>query len=326
VSDGEYAGDPLDLSRRWEGDNCQSSADCSAAGHLTRSGDDLYVAVEVTDDTLGTVLDASDCKRHWRTDSVELAFDPAGDSENTSTTFKLLALPTTTEGEVCYGRDADNNQGTGAETAPDVEVASTVSDPYDGYVIEAKIPASSLPSTVDPDHLGFNAFVYDSDTQDKTGQTRIGWSVWQGVQGDPYRWGVVELPGWTPPDVATSEPVIPSEALASADSPQTIAQSVRNGVPLGGGPAADPASSATLRSATGGSDSVAAALSVTGSGTAHLFVVSGSDVLGSTVEPVTDTGRVVVDLPVTASADGARVLLAYVADSGGTTSTARPVR
>ncbi|HYJ68806.1 MAG TPA: sugar-binding protein [Nocardioidaceae bacterium] len=326
VSDGEYAGDPLDLSRVWEGDDCESAADCSAIGHLTRYGDDFYVAVEVTDDTLGTVLDASDCKRHWRTDSVELAFDPTGDSENTSTTFKLLALPTTTEGEVCYGRDADNDQGPGAETAPDLDVASTLSDPYAGYVIEAKIPASSLPSTVDPDHLGFNAFVYDSDTQDKTGQTRIGWSVWQGVQGDPYRWGIVELPAWTPPDVPTSEPVIPSESLASADSPQTIAQSVRNGVALGGGPAADPDSSATLSSATAGSGQVTATLSVTGPGTAHLFVVSDGDVLGSVREEVTDTGPVDVNIPVSGSTDGARVLLAYVADSGGTTSTAGPVQ
>jgi LmbE family N-acetylglucosaminyl deacetylase len=326
VSAGEYSGAPLDLSRLWEGSNCESAQDCSAVGHLIRSGDDFYVAVEVTDDTLGTVLDASDCKRHWRTDSVELAFDPAGDSENTSTTFKLLALPTTTDGEVCYGRDADNNQGPGAETAPHVEVASTVSDPYSGYVIESKIPATALPGTVDPGHMGFNAFVYDSDTQDKTGQTRIGWSTWGGVQGDPYRWGVVRFPGWTPPDVADSEPVIPSVALASADSPQTIAQSVRNGVPLGGGPAADPDSSAVLRSASGDGDSVAATLRVSGSGEAHLFVVSEGDVLGSTTESVSDTGRVAIDVPVSGDADGARALLAYVADAGGTTSTASAVR
>ena len=189
-------------------------------------------------------------------------------------------------------------------------MASTVSDPYSGYVIEAKIPAASLPGTVDPGHLGFNAFVYDSDTQYKTGQTRIGWSTWGGVQGDPYRWGVVRFPGWTPPDVADSEPVIPSEALASADSPQTIAQSVRNGVPLGGGPAADPDSSAVLRSASASSDRVAATLQV----------------LGSTVEAVSDAGRVVIDVPVSGDADGARALLAYVADSGGTTSTASAVR
>lgn len=326
VSDGEYGGEPLDLSRRWEGSACESASDCSAVGHLTRSGDDIYVAVEVTDDTLGTVLDASDCKRHWRTDSVEIALDPAGTSENTSTTFKLLALPTTTEGDACYGRDADNNQGPGAETAPSVGVASTVSDPYSGYVIEAKIPAAELPGTVDPEHLGFNAFVYDSDTQDKTGQTRIGWSTWQGVQGDPYRWGIVRFPGWTPPEVEDSEPVIPSDVLASEDSPQTIAQSVRNGVPLGGGPAADADSSAVLRSATAASGGVEATLRASGPGAAHLFVVSSGEVLGSTVETVSDTGRVDVEIPTSDSADSARVLLAYVADSGGTTSSAAPVR
>ena len=42
--------------------------------------------------------------------------------------------------------------------------------------------------------MGLNIFVYDSDTQDKTGQTRIGWSTWGGVQGDPYRWGVARCP------------------------------------------------------------------------------------------------------------------------------------
>ena len=326
VSPGEYSGAPLNLSRLWEGSPCDSAQDCSAVGHLTRSGDDIYVAVEVTDDTLGTVLDASDCKRHWRTDSVEVALDPAGDSENTSTTFKIGVLPTTTEGHVCFGRDADNNQGPGAQTAPDVQVASTVSNPYHGYVVEAKIPATELPSTVDPDHMGFNAFVYDSDTQDKTGQTRIGWSTWGGVQGDPYRWGLARFPGWTPPDVPTSDPVIPSDALASADSPQTIAQSVRNGVPLGGGPAADPGSSAVLQSASAGSGSVSATLRVRGTGEAHVFVVSGGDVLGSKVESVSGTGRVVIDVPVSGDASGARALLAYVADSGGTTSSASQVR
>ena len=57
-----------------------------------------------------------------------------------------------------------------------------------------------------------------------------------------------------------------------------------------------------------------------------VFAVSDGDVLGSKVEPVSDTGRVTINVPVSGSAAGARVLLAYVADSGGTTSTATPVR
>ncbi len=328
VGAGEYAGAPLDLSRLWEGSPCTSAADCSATGHVTRSGDDLYIAVEVTDDVLGTVLDQSDCKRHWRVDSVELAIDPDGTSENTSTTFKAFVLPTTTEGGPCYGRDADNRQGPGAQTAPGMEVATAVSSPYTGYIVEAKIPATELPSTVDPDHMGFNAFVYDSDTQDKTGQTRLGWSTWGGVQGDPYRWGIATVPGWTPPTVPTQEPVIPSEALLSVDSPQSIAQAVRNGVPLAGGPAADPASSATVVSAVAGASAVSVTIEARGPGEAHVFVVGADgDVLGSRVEALTADPSAVVDVPVSAPVPaGSRVLMAYDADSGGTTSSAAPVQ
>ncbi len=327
VSSGEYAGNSIDLSRLWEGSPCTSAADCSATGHVTRFGDDLYVAVEVTDDVLGTQLDRSDCKRHWRTDSVEIALDPTGRSENTSTTFKTGILPTTAQGGPCFERDADNRQGPGSETAPGMEVASTVSSPYQGYVIEAKIPATVLPATVDPQHLGMNVFVYDSDTQDKTGQTRIGWSTWGGVQGDPYRWGLATTPGWTPPDVPTSDPVIPSEALLSVNSPQTIAQSVRNGVPVAGGPAAAEGTSAVATRAVGFHSRVRVRVDVAGPGEAHVFVVSpGGEVLGSRVVALApDARRVRVPVSATPPA-GSRVLMAYLADAGGTTSSAVPIR
>jgi LmbE family N-acetylglucosaminyl deacetylase len=326
VTDGEYSGHSIDLSRVWEGSACQSAADCSATGHLTRSGDDFYVAVEMTDDVLGTVLDASDCKRHWRTDSVEIALDPAGTSENTSTTFKALVLPTTTEGGPCYGRDADNHQGPGAETAPTMEIASTVTSPYTGYVVEAKIPAAELPATVDPQHLGLNVFVYDSDTQDKTGQTRIGWSTWGGVQGDPYRWGVATVPGWAAPSVPTAEPVIPTDVLLSVDSPQTIAQSVRNGVPVAGGPAATRGTSAVVTAAAASGTSVTATVDVDGPGEAHAFVVGPDEtILGSVVQDLA-TGDATLEIPVSSSPPaGSRVLMAYVADAGGTTSSAADV-
>ncbi|MDN5856578.1 MAG: NEW3 domain-containing protein, partial [Actinomycetia bacterium] len=155
IDDGEYTAE-IDLSRRWEGDECESADDCSATGYLTRKGDDLYYAVDVVDDELGTVLAQSDCKRHWRTDSLEVAIDPDGRSENTSSTFKQLVLPTTQEGGPCTARDADNHQG--PIDNPDVKVASKMKDPFTGYVIEGKIPASVLPSTVDPEHMGLNMF------------------------------------------------------------------------------------------------------------------------------------------------------------------------
>jgi LmbE family N-acetylglucosaminyl deacetylase len=327
VSAGEYAGNTIDLSRLWEGAPCTSAADCSATGHVTRFGNDLYVAVEVTDDVLGTKVDQSDCKRHWRTDSVELAIDPNGRSENTSTTFKTGIFPTTAQGGACFERDADSHQGPGAETAPGMQVVSTLSSPYTGYVIETKIPATVLPSTIDPQHLGFNAFVYDSDTQDKTGQTRIGWSTFGGVQGDPYRWGVATTPGWAPPSVPTKTPVIPTDGLLSVNSPQTIAQSVRNGVPIAGGPAAEAGTSAVATGAVQQGSSVRVQVDVDGPGEAHAFVVDPTGkILGSTVATLTP-GTTSLDVAVSSAPPaGSRLLMAYAADAGGTTSSAAAVQ
>jgi LmbE family N-acetylglucosaminyl deacetylase len=234
---GEYPGPALDVSPRWEGDPCTSPVDCSATAKISWRDDTLYALVTVTDDVLGTRLDKADCKRHWRTDSVELTVDPRGHSENTSTTYKLGVLPVTAEGPPCVLRDADNHQG----DAPGVRVAAKITG--SGYVVEVAIPLSELPGAIDPAHVGLNVLVYDSDTQDRTGQTRIGWSTWGGVQGDPYRWGQAKMDGYTPPPgrpVDPPAPVLPLVALASVDSPQSIEQSVRLGLAPGAAAAARP--------------------------------------------------------------------------------------
>jgi LmbE family N-acetylglucosaminyl deacetylase len=359
--DGEVGADEysaeIDLSRRWEGTDCSSAEDCSATGWITRSGDDLYVAADVTDDTLGTVLDASDCKRHWRVDSLELAFDPTGTSENTSTTFKAAVLPTTTDGVACASRDADNRQGPigtfeqteGARarhgkrkcdcascssslsrcesgglrpaesTAPGFEAVSRLKEPYTGYVIEAKIPMSALPDTVDPDRLGFNAFVYDSDTKDKTGQTRLGWSTFGGVQGDPYRWGRVVLEGDAPPEVETSEPLLDFPALDSLESPPSITQAIRTGVALSGLPHAPRSASAEVVKVVPRDRGPRAVIDAKGSGTAHLFAMYGAEVVGKRVVDLRP-GRSRVTIP-TSGKPGWRVLMGFDSDKRGTTSS-----
>lgn len=332
---GEYPGPTLDLSRRWEGDECTSTADCSATAELAWHDDALSVLVHVTDDVRGTALAAADCKRHWRTDSVEIALDPRGDSENTSTTFKAAILPFTAEGGPCYLRDADNHQGPGEETAPGMQVASTVTD--DGYTVETTIPLSLLPAAVDPDDLGLDLFVYDSDTQDLTGQTRIGWSTWQGVQGDPYRWGVATLAGYTPPadrPTTPSEPVIPTAALSSLDSPQSVAQAVRNDVPLAGGPAAPRWDRAWTDGAQQRRDAVVVHLRATGTGTAHLAVwdEETSSIVATRTVDVRRSGatRIWVPLPSgtgrPVDARGDTVLVAFEAERGGTFSSRATVR
>ncbi|WP_131736314.1 sugar-binding protein [Actinomadura roseirufa] len=316
---GEYPGPELNLSRLWEGTACDSAADCSATGKVTWTDDALHVLVKVRDDKQGTVLGADDCKRHWRSDSVEIGIDPRGDSENTSTTFKTGIFPQMSDGKPCFERDADAHQG-GAETAPGMQVASSVTSPYDGYVIEAKIPFKALPTAVDPARMGLNIFVYDSDTQDKTGQTRIGWSTWGGVQGDPYRWGLTTLPGHTPPSglpTTPPAPVMPTDAAASVNSPESIVQAVRTGVPLAAGPAAPRDDSATVSGApvvSGGS--VTFTLKATGPGTAYVHVWDGK-VLGTTKVEVQRSGT----QKVTVQGASGLLTLAFAAKKGGTAST-----
>ncbi|MCK7622285.1 PIG-L family deacetylase [Streptomyces sp. RS10V-4] len=233
---GEYPGPALTL-RHWEGKRC-APADCSATARISRHASALYVLVQVRDDLMGAALDAKgDCKRHWRTDSVEIDLDPRGASDDTSTTFKAGILPFTARGAgACAGRDGDNRQGPAATTAPGMRVASVVTRPYTGYTVEAKIPFAALPAAVDPDRLTANILVYDSDTRDRTGKSRLAWSPFGSAQADPYGWGAVRLPGHTPVVRPVSPPRIPLEAARSQDSPAARAQARRTGVPPAVGP------------------------------------------------------------------------------------------
>jgi len=196
--------------------------------------DDLYLLVRVTDDR------SRDQGRAHRL-QAPLADPTRSRSRSTRAApprtrrrrFKTGIFPTTTAGTACFERDADNHQGD-AGTAPGMQVASVVSSPYAGYTLEVKIPLADLPSAVDPAHLGLNVFIYDSDTQDLTGQTRLGWSTYGGVQGDPYRWGHATLPGYTPPagrPTTPADPTIEQTAALSIDSPQSILQSATDGGP-----------------------------------------------------------------------------------------------
>lgn len=299
IVDGEYASVPLDLSRVWEGDDPDSPQDASGQAWLSYDENGIYVAVDVTDEAQGTVLPNADAKRHWRTDSVEIAIDPLGTAENTSATFKVGIFPEVEEGGPAAYRDADAYQGPIAETAPGMELASTVSDPYNGYVIETFIPFEALPAPVDPDDLAMNIFIYDSDTDDLTGQTRLGWSVWQGVQGDPYRWGHVNLLGYPEANGAEpEEPQMPLEAAQSVNSPWSIIQAARDGVPPGGSPAVLQGSEVTVTSGPTVQDGVLTATVEAGEagGSVHAFVVSDGEVLGD--QTVDIEGGQTVDLSI----------------------------
>ncbi len=359
ADEGEYPGEELDASTHWEGEET-GAEDISATTKVNFTDEALFVFVDVTDDTLGTVLEPEDCKRHWRTDSVELTIDPRGTSENASTAFKTGIFPITDDPEngnpPCYERDADNHQGPGEDTAPGMEVASVVrgvretahtaacgscgcaactgaaaqvesaEDGYDGYTLEVKIPFEDLPDTVDPDRMGFDVLVYDSDTQDKTGQTRIGWSTFGGVQANPQAWGLLTLPGLAESEPAPKDPILPSEAALSVNSPQSIAQSAVDGVPLGSGPGLG-SKALEVRSASLSGDDAEVQLRTRGSGKANVFVWDGENVVGSVSGVDVDNGKTTVDVPLETdddTGDDLEVLVAFMTGDG-TASAAAPL-
>ena len=210
----------------------------------------------------------------------------------------------------CWSRDADNHQGysTGpladtvddAPNAPGVEVASsatwvgtnetTTDHAYagGGYSLEVKIPMAVLPAAVDPDRMGLNITPYDNDNNAAEGtttlrhidaqQTRLSWSAFNSVQSDPYRWGHAALTGYTPPPEQPTTPAPPNVSnpnLNGVDSPQTIAQSAHNGVPISGRvPAPEDDRISSLR-ATLERDAVTFSVLASGPGRARFFLWSG---------------------------------------------------
>jgi hypothetical protein len=215
-----------------------------------------------------------------------------------------------------------------------MEVASVVTAPYSGYTLEVKIPMADLPAAVDPEHMGLNIFIYDSDTQDLTGQTRLGWSTYGGVQGDPYRWGHATLPGYTPPadrPTVSGPPVIPNTAARSVDSPQSILQASHDGVALAGDARAARSTFGWLSSApTLGASGVHVSLATRAPGTAHVVVWTNGQAVASTVVHVTKK-HAGLDLALDDAArqsvidNGGLVLVAWEADAGGTVSWSAPI-
>ncbi|MGW1057773.1 PIG-L family deacetylase [Micromonospora rubida] len=325
ASPGEYPGEELDFSRIWEG-QATTPQDASAKGRIAWTADALKVYVQVTDDVLGTKVVPEDCKRQRRTDSVEIIVDPKGNSADTSTVFKAGIFPITDDpangNPPCWQRDADNRQGPGATTAPGMTVVSKVTSPYAGYTIETSIPFAVLPDAVDPARMGFNVLVYDSDTQDLSSQSRLGWSTFNGVRADPYRYGLATLPGYTPAQQQPSAPVFPDTSARSVHSPQTIAQSAVDGV----APAAVaklPEKALRLTDQRRVAGGVLVTLRADRTGTAYLYAWNGTTALGDKKVELTAGRPVTVVVPVASGRPSA--LLAAFESNGSALASKLPL-
>jgi LmbE family N-acetylglucosaminyl deacetylase len=210
----------------------------------------------------------------------------------------------------CWERDADHHQGystgpladtvSGAPNAAGVQVASSATWVGDdktttdhsytggGYDLEVKIPMADLPAAVDPQHVGLNITPYDNDDTAAEGtttlrhidnSTRLAWSTFGSVQSDPYRWGQATVDGYTPPagrSTAVGAPIVGHPNLDGTQSPQTIAQSARNRVPVAGrvpASAGDRITGATAPVLRNGR--VRLRITTSGRGTARLYGYAG---------------------------------------------------
>jgi hypothetical protein len=313
ASPGEYSGPVIDISTRWEG-SAATAADISGTAQLTYTDDAIYVLLNITDDVMGSILPPNDCKRPRRNDNVEFGLDPRGQSPNTSTVFNVALFPITNDpangNPPCFARERDNHQG-GPETAPGLQIASVVSSPYTGYRIEAKIPFSVLPDNIDPQRLGMNILVNDSDTQDLAGQTRVGWSTWSGVRADPWRWGVAKMDGLPALPSAPKTPIIPDTAAMSVNSPQTILQSSADRVAPGGWVALDE-SALRIEKVNKQGNEVNVRFMAKTAGTARLFVWDGTRVLASASRDMLRNTKADVKLSLSGPLPaGAQLLVSY---------------
>lgn len=176
------------LTERWEG----AESGVSGRFWLRLSERKLHLRVEVQDQAVVSQIAPGDKAGHWRTDAIELAIDPSGRSENTLSTFKLGIIPFATDGKPIAFRDADARPG----PVDGLEVSSRRTT--DGYVVEAAVPLAEIGSLAP--EFGLNVLVYDADDLSapvgaNINLSRIGWSAWPEVMGNPRLWGRVSLEG-----------------------------------------------------------------------------------------------------------------------------------
>ncbi len=178
----------------WEG-TTDDSTDLTARFGMRTEGELLHFWIQVQDDVVVANLAPDDNRSHWRTDSVELAFDPAGPgvSAHTLDTVKIGIVPFNLQGQPMAARTADAKPGPVARTLPNFQFLSRRT--ADGYRIEASVPLKDL-GLASGRLFGFNLIVYDADKPDaapgeNANTARTAWSPWPAVQGDPRLWGWV---------------------------------------------------------------------------------------------------------------------------------------
>jgi hypothetical protein len=156
-----------------------------------------------------------------------------------------------------------------------------------GYNLEVRIPLVDLPAAINPSDFGLNITPYDEDDTSAAGtttlrhidlSTRLAWSTFGSVQSDPYHWGRATMADYTPPASQPTTPAAPDVShpnLDGVNSPQTIAQSAHDGVPISGRNPAPDNDAMAISNVLLAPDALRFDITATGPGTAHEFLWSG---------------------------------------------------
>ena len=195
------AGGVISASDLWYGET-DSAVDSSAKFWLSYDDDNLYVGVQVTDQTVVCNIGPNDVRGFHRSDGLFVSIDPGGESADTSTVYQLGLFPCTTAGfNAVAARDGDANQGPIVQTAPDTHIASTKTPA--GYTAEVSVPWDELPGDVTAAtvrKLGVNFSIFDGDDENaevgsNIRESSLSWSAFDlgGKQFLPYLWAHVSL-------------------------------------------------------------------------------------------------------------------------------------
>jgi len=156
----------------------------------------LYLAADVSDDTVVSNLAPDDLQNFYRTDSLEFYLDPSPGGSGAGL-FKLAVLPFDTEGNVQAVRHEDAQPGPIATTAPGAAVASSRTE--GGYIVEVSLPLSLLGVMGKAGtKLGFSHVVHNANDEGAevgadARENIIGWNPVSDIWITPDRWSVLTL-------------------------------------------------------------------------------------------------------------------------------------
>ncbi len=164
------------------GDDTFESTDLSYSFWAVHDADAVYVAVDVTDDTI--VTDSADAGSEdgstWEDDSAEILFDADNDNESGHSATNLYEGQFVMTANGAW-RDNEANNPTFGANADWFAATSTTSK---GYQIEFRVPKATLMGVADGATMGF-----DIDVNDDDGANREAQMNWNGYPHNELSYG-----------------------------------------------------------------------------------------------------------------------------------------